>query len=137
MPRAFVAVSMLAVMLVSCTRTLPDQDRRIVSTPPDAKMSADVLWKDVDARKTEAVKQYHGRAIVVSGVVGTMTKATAGTPAAIFFKQTPDDHGIVANLLDDQADAILKTASAGDRITLKCFLEGLSGNLILKSCVKP
>jgi hypothetical protein len=137
MPRAFVVVPMLAVVLASCIRTLPDQDRRIVSAPPDAKMSADVLWKDFDARRGEAVRQYHGRAIVVSGVVGSISKATAVTPASIFFKQTPDDHGIVANLLDDQADTILKTASAGDRLTLKCFCEGLAGNLILKSCVKP
>jgi len=137
MSRPFVLVPVLVLVLVSCVRTLPDQDRRIVSAPADAKMSADMLWKEFQARGSEAGRQYHGRAVVISGVVGSMTKATAETPASVFFKQTADDHGIVASQLDDQAEAILKGASAGDRMTLKCFCEGLAGNLVLKSCVKP
>jgi hypothetical protein len=100
-------------------------------------MSADVLWKDFQARGAAAVQQYHGRVLVVSGVVGTITRGTPDvTPSSILFKQA-EDHGIVANLLDDQADAILKTATTGERLTLKCFLEGFDVNILLKSCVKP
>lgn len=129
-------VAVVAIVLagVSCARTLPDQDRRIVSIAPDAKLSADVLWKDFQTDAPGATRRYHGHAIIFSGVV-TRVDRTGPTPA-IFFLQA-GDRGILANLLDDTAEAVAKAASVGDRLTLKCFCEGLAGNLVLKSCVKP
>ena len=45
--------------------------------------------------------------------------------------------GVRANLLDEQAPAILAKTKEDPRVTLKCYCEGLDGNLILKSCVRP
>jgi hypothetical protein len=41
-----------------------------------------------------------------------------------------------ANLLDEDAAAIVKEVSAGQRVRLKCFCAGLDGHVVLKSCVK-
>jgi hypothetical protein len=133
MARALAAVAAL-ILSASCARTLPDQDRRIVSIAPDAKLSVDMLWRDFQAGAPEANRRYHGRALVVSGVV-TRVNASA-TAASVFFAQAAD-RGVTANLLDDQAAAISKAAAPGQRLTLKCFCEGFDGNVILKSCVRP
>jgi hypothetical protein len=132
MSRALAAAAL--ILATSCARTLPDQDRRIVSVAPDAKLSVDMLWKDFQSGTAHATRRYHGRALIISGVV-TSVQANA-TPASLFFALVPD-HGIMANLLDDQAAAIAKAATPGQRMTLKCFCEGFDANVILKSCVRP
>jgi len=133
MSRALAAAAAL-ILATACARTLPDQDRRIVSVAPDAKLSADMLWRDFQSGTLDANRRYHGRALVISGLV-TRVDASA-TRASLFFAQSAD-HGIVANLLDDQAAAIAKAATPGQRMTLKCFCEGFDVNVILKSCVRP
>jgi hypothetical protein len=133
MLRALAAAAIL-ILAASCARTLPDQDRRIVSVAPDAKLSADMLWKDFEAGMPEATRRYHGRALVVSGIVTRVN--TSVTQVSLFFAQAAD-RGILANLLDDQAAAIAKAAAPGQRMTLKCFCEGFDVNVILKSCVRP
>jgi hypothetical protein len=119
---------------ISCARTLPDQDRRIMSVVPGAKLSTDVLWKDFQADGPGATRRYHGQAVIVSGVV---TRVDHAGPSATIFFASGKDRGILAHLLDDDAAAIAKSATPGDRLTLKCFCEGLDGNVVLKSCVKP
>ena len=42
-----------------------------------------------------------------------------------------------ANLLDEQATAILAAVKTSPRATLKCFCEGLTDVVVLKSCVVP
>ena len=133
MSRALAAAAAL-ILASACARTLPDQDRRIVSVAPDAKLSAELLWKDFQSGVPDANRRYHGRALVVSGVVTRVN--TSGTQASVLFAQSAD-HGIVANLLDDQAAAIAKVATPGQRMTLKCFCEGFDVDVILKSCVRP
>jgi hypothetical protein len=133
MSRAIVAAAVL-FLATACVRTLPAQDRRIVSVAPDAKLSADMLWKDFQSGTLAADRRYHGRALVVSGVVTRVN--TSPTETSLFFAQAAD-RGIVANLLDDQAAMIAKAATPGQRVTLKCFCEGFDVNLILKSCVRP
>jgi hypothetical protein len=44
---------------------------------------------------------------------------------------------VQANLLTDTADQVLAGLEPKQRITLKCFCDGLSTNLVLKSCTKP
>jgi hypothetical protein len=132
MSRAMTAA--VLILATSCARTLPDQDRRIVSVTPDAKLSVDMLWKDFQSGTPDAIRRYHGRALVVSGVVTRVD--TSASRASLFFAQAAD-HGIVANLLDDQAAVIAKAATPGQRMTLKCFCEGFDVNVILKSCVRP
>src|SRR5580704_6589144 len=109
MSRAMAAAAAM-IFATACARTLPDQDRRIVSVAPDAKLSADMLWKDFQSGGADTSRRYHGRALVVSGVV-TRVNASA-TQTSLFFAQS-SDHGIVANLLDDQAAMIAKAAVPG------------------------
>jgi hypothetical protein len=53
----------------------------------------------------------------------------------VFFAQA-EPYGVRANLLDDEAAAIIAEAQSGARIRLKCFCEGLDGNVVLKSCIR-
>ena len=133
--RLAVALTLVAAS-AACARTLPDQDRRIVSAATDARISADILWKDFQTNKSDAARRYHGEALVVSGNVTAIYQSAIAS--SIFFGQS-GDHGVAAHLLDDNSADVVKTAAQGQRLTLKCFCEGLdnSGNVILKSCVKP
>jgi hypothetical protein len=45
--------------------------------------------------------------------------------------------GVQANLLEERARGVLADATAGQRITLRCFCEGLQTNVVLKSCIRP
>src|ERR1700680_1291763 len=112
----------LLLTLGGCARTLPDQDRRIYAAVPVAKMTATDLWKDYQHSDADANTRYWGNAVEVSGPV---TNASTGTTAQpfVFFKQD-GELGVQANLLDDQAPEILASASAGKRLTLKCFAAG-------------
>ena len=136
MRRASLATLALVIATAGCARSLPDQDRRIVSAAPDARVSADILWKEFQANASDAGGRYHGAAIVVSGTVTAIYQSAAAS--SIFFGQA-NDRGISARLLDDSAADVVKAATQGQRLTLKCFCEGLddTGNVILKSCVKP
>ena len=123
----------LALLAVSCADKLPEQDRRITQASPAEKLSVDVLWKDYQTDQKSADRRYWGKALDVSGKV-TSVETTA--PQRVMFElQAP--HGVEARLLDDQAEGILKAAVVGDRMTLRCYCAGLSGNLILTSCIKP
>jgi hypothetical protein len=125
------------VLLSGCVNTLPDQDRRIRVTPASAKIPADYLWKEYQADARDADRKYWGKAIEVSGTVTRAEAHDSGGPSKsyLFFGQA-DAFGIRANLLDDDADEILKSAPPGQRVRLKCFCAGLDGNVVLKSCVK-
>lgn len=126
-----------ALLLVGCVNTLPDQDRRIRVTPSVAKIPADILGKEYQADAREADRKYWGKAIEISGTVTRAEAGESGGPSRtyLFFGQN-DAFGVRANLLDDDADEILKTAQPGQRVRLKCFCAGLNGNVVLKSCVK-
>jgi len=128
-------VSVVSVALAACIDHLPDQDLRILGASPSARLSADILWKDYQGDRKKADGLYFGKPIVVSGVV-TASGSNAPTDRYVLFGQT-DKFGIRANLLDEQAAAILANIPADKHLTLKCFCEGLNGHVILKSCVKP
>jgi MarR-like DNA-binding transcriptional regulator SgrR of sgrS sRNA len=69
-------------------------------------------------------------------VTGKVTSVESSAPQRVMFElQAPN--GIEARLLDDQAAAIVEAAVVSERITLRCYCAGLSGNVILKSCIKP
>jgi hypothetical protein len=129
------AAAVLVLALPACVRHLPDQDVRILTTPESARLTADDLWKDYAADAGAASRRYFGKAVVVTGV-----PTTVGTDAPadrfLLFGQ-PKESGVRANLLDEQAAAILERAGKQQRISLKCFVEGIDRNLILKSCVTP
>ena len=126
----------LGALTVGCADRLPDQDLRILDATPVAKISSDLLWKDYAADAKAADKRYWGKAIEMSGRISTVIPEA---PARLMFLPERDaKNGIEARLLDDKAKDTLAGANAGERITLRCFSEGMQqGNVILKSCVKP
>jgi hypothetical protein len=131
----FQRVSILgaALLIAACADTLPDQDRRITEARPAAKLSVDFLWKDYQADRAAADRKYWGKAVDISGKV-TGVETTA--PRRVMFEvQAP--LGVEARLLDDHAAEILASVNMGERTTLRCFCAGLSGNVILTSCIRP
>jgi hypothetical protein len=132
------AIGGFAVLLASgCVDRLPDQDLRISTVGSAfAKLSASDLWREFATDPSAARSRYFGKAVDVTDRV---TRFEANPPAAhIFFGQTTE-HGVRAQLLDERADQTIKDVKAGDRVTLRCFVEGLAadGNVVLKSCIRP
>ena len=127
------AAASLAVTL-ACAGHLPDQDLRILQATPVAKLPVDLLWKEYQADKRSADRKYWGNAIEVSGKISTIDQTP---PRLMFAEQTTPALGVEANLLDERARGVLADAAVGQRITLRCFCEGLQRNLILKSCIRP
>jgi hypothetical protein len=119
----------------ACVDRMPEQDLRILAAVPITRLSADLLWKEFQDNPDQARRTYWSKAIVVTG---TMTKAGAGgaNDRYLVFGQA-GDQGVRAQLLDEQAGEILASAKNDPRVTLKCFCEGLSGDVVLKSCVRP
>jgi hypothetical protein len=128
-----VAVFFASLLAATCVNRLPDQDLRIRSAVPIAKMTAADLWQDYQRDRAGADGKYWGKPLEISGNVTAADPAGAGSPA-IFFAQA-DQRGVRARLLDEDAPAILKVATAGQRVTLHCFCEGLQTDVILKSCI--
>lgn len=124
--------ALFALALAGCVNRLPDHDLRIRSATPVAKMSAADLWQDYQRNRGEADGKYWGKAVEISGKV-TAADSPAGAPALVFAQA--EQHGVRAKLLDEDAAAILKVATVGQRVTLRCFCEGLATDVILKSCV--
>ena len=65
----------------ACSVSMPDQDRRIYTATPVAKLSVADLWKDFHDDASQASARYVGKAIDISGsasAVGTAdtTKST-------------------------------------------------------------
>jgi outer membrane PBP1 activator LpoA protein len=135
MRRGLIALAIVAAALVvgACANTLPDQDRRITEAAPAAKVSVEFLWKEYQRDRKAADRKYWGKAIDISGKV---TSAESAEPSRVMFELSAPN-GIEARLLDDQAADILKSAVVGERTTLRCYCAGQSGNVVLKSCIKP
>jgi hypothetical protein len=133
--RLAVAAGLVAAA-TACTDHLPDQDLRIIDAQPVERLSAALLWQDFQMVPEQAARNYNGKAIVVMGeVTGTGTAGTAESGEAhVFFAQTPTA-GVYAGLLAEQASSILAGVAETPRVRLKCYCEGLSTNVILKSCV--
>ncbi len=137
--QTLVAVVMIGLVAGACADRLPDQDRRILTSAPAAKLSTDLLWKDYAADKQAADRKYWGQVVEVTGTVASVVKD--GPAPHVLFSQpaakTTSAPGIEARPLDDQATMTLAAATPGQRLTLRCFCEGLEGNVVLKSCILP
>ena len=129
----------LAALLVvaSCANHLPDQDLRILTAQPAAKLSASDLWKDFQADAAAAKSRYFGKAVDISDAP-TAIEPNAQAGSRMIFLQA-GERGVVARLLDERATATAAEAKAGVRLTLRCFCEGLDENkdVLLKSCIRP
>ena len=137
--RAATRALMLTMLIVAagCTDRLPDQDRRILSTGVTAKLSTDILWKEYHADKRAADKKYWGKVVEITGKVTSVVQDPSTPPHIMFNPQPQSPAGVQASLLDDQAPATLAAAVVGQKLTLRCFCEGLATNVMLKSCIKP
>lgn len=126
----------LTILAAACAEHLPDQDLRILTAQPSAKLSASDLWKDFQADAAEARKSCFGKAIDVSDRPTSIEGNAPGGPQ-IAFGQTAE-RSVRARLLDERAADILKDAKVGARLSLRCFCEGSDGHgdVVLKSCIK-
>ncbi|MCC7008168.1 MAG: hypothetical protein IT184_05080 [Acidobacteria bacterium] len=133
---AWSTAALAAGAVAACVSQLPDQDLRIRTTAPSAKLSADLLWKEFQDNAGAARSAYFGKAVEVTG---TVTKIGDDVPGQryVVFGQSGGDRGVRANLLDETAGAILTSLPEHRRLTLRCYCEGLEGDVVLKSCVKP
>jgi hypothetical protein len=129
-----IAALVVGAAVAACADQLPDQDLRILQITPAAKLSADFLWNDYQSDRNAADDRYWGRAIEMTGKVSSVSQ---DPPRIVFLQQTEPPLGIEARLLDERAAETLATATVGERLTLRCFCEGLAGNVVLKSCIRP
>ena len=125
------------LLSIACARQLPDQDLRILQARPAAKLTPEDLWKDFQTDRAGASARYHGQAVDISGKPTLVKADRPGAEVMFAQKGAGENVGVEARLLDDRASAITKDAAPGQRITLRCFVEGLQTNLILKSCFRP
>jgi hypothetical protein len=114
---------------------MPDQDLRIVAAVPVAKMSADLLWKDYHADRAAADRNYRFKPIEITGTVTKTGPDIPGQRYVVFGQQ--GEAGVHARLLDDGAPSVLAALADTKVITLKCMCDGLTGDVVLKSCVRP
>lgn len=134
--RRWMPAMVLSFMLAvagACADRLPEQDLRIFNAVPAERVSAAVLWDDFQQNPGQAARTCHGRAVIVTGIV---TQAGTGEPGDryVYFART-ESAGVRAFLLDEAADAILASVRESPRVVLKCFCEGLSTDVVLKSCI--
>lgn len=125
----------LSAASAACVSRLPDQDLRILTARPDAKLSVELLWKEFQSDAAQARRAYFGKVVEITGSA-TRVGEDVPTDKYVFFAQS-GELGVRANLLDEQAAGLLAKAKEDPRMTLKCYCEGLDGNLELKSCVSP
>ena len=137
MLRRLALIVALVAAVAGCVSHLPDQDLRITTASPAAKLSASDLWKDFQADASAAKKRYFGAAVDVSDAPTAVEPQAPGGARMVFAQG--GEHGVVTRLLDDRATETLKEAKAGTRLTLRCFCEGLDGkgDVVLKSCIRP
>ncbi len=130
------ALAVATMGAFACVGRLPEQDLRILAAAPAARLSTDLLWEDYQKDRDQADRSYRGKAIVITG---TVTTAGSGEPGQrhLLFGRAQGGGGIRAGLLDEQALAILARAKENPKLTLKCFCEGLTDVVVLKSCVAP
>lgn len=118
----------------ACIDRLPDQDLRILSAAPTAKLSADLLWKEFHDNPDQARRTYFGKVVEITGTA-TRIGDDVPTDRYVLFGQS-GEVGVRANLLDEQAAEILARGKETPTMTLRCYVEGMDGHLQLKSCVR-
>lgn len=131
--RVLIAASVLAA---ACAQTLPEHDNRIFTAVPVAKLSALDLVQAFTDNEAAAADRFAGKAVEVSGLVRGLPDGTAAAASFLLVAGDGPRH-VRAALHEDRAAAILPTLANGERVTLRCFCEGLTDHVQLKSCVVP
>ncbi|MBK9242926.1 MAG: hypothetical protein IPL75_22285 [Acidobacteria bacterium] len=128
-------ISVIAVVAgaAACAPSVSDHDNRIFSLPASVKLSAVDLSSAYAADAGAADGRYRGRVIEISGVIRSLRPDTT----AVTMAGAEAGPVIEASIHDDVAAQVLKGVADGQRLTLKCFCEGLDQHVRLKSCVAP
>ena len=143
--RGLLLVLSVAGAGLACVDRLPAQDLRILTAQPAAKLSAADLWRDFQADAAGARARYFGQALDISDAPTVIETDLSKSPHAFFAQPASADssgadaRGVRAFLLDERAAEVIKEAKPGQRLTLRCFCEGMDDkkDVVLKSCVKP
>jgi len=117
---------------VACGPAVSDHDNRIFATPASIKLSAADLSSAYGTDAGAADGRYRGRVLEVSGVIDKLPGGVA-----MMLRGAEKGPAVEASLHEDVAAEMLKTLADGKRVTIKCFCEGLSQHVRLKSCVAP
>ncbi len=128
-------VAACAAAAAACMDRLPEQDLRILGATAIAKMPIEDLAADYRTDKAAADRQYWGKPIEVSGEVADTREGPAGP--VLVFKDKAGVEIADASLLQEQAGTVLASVGKSRRVRLKCYCDGLSTVVRLKSCVLP
>jgi hypothetical protein len=128
-----VTIAWFVAGATACAPSVSDHDNRIFASPASVKLSAVDLSSAYATDARAADGRYRGRAVEVSGVIRGVR------PESSVLSMTGADAGpaIEASIHEDVSAQVLKTVAEGQRMTLKCFCEGLDQQVRLKSCVMP
>ena len=131
--RWIAAAVLMAASHLACGPAVSDHDNRIFATPASIKLSAMDLSAAYLSDAGAADGRYRGRVLEVSGVIDKVH------PGGASLMLVGGDKGplVEASLHEDVAAEMLKTVADGQRVTIKCFCEGLDQHVRLKSCVTP
>jgi hypothetical protein len=124
-------------IVLGCGPAVSDHDNRIFAVGASVKLSAADLSMAYASDARAADGRYRGRVLEVSGVVSAVRAAATPVPAMIALAGSEAGPKVEASLHEDAAAGILKTVAEGQRLTIKCFCEGLDQHVRLKSCVPP
>lgn len=124
---------LLAGVLLACGPAVSDHDNRIFVTAASVKLSAGDLSSAYQVDAAGADSRYRGRVLEVSGVVRGLTTGTS----VFMLAGSEGGPSVEVSLHEDVSAEVLKTVADGQRITMKCFCEGLDRHVRLKSCVMP
>lgn len=134
--RRHVIPLIVVAMAAGCAQTLPEHDNRIFTAVPVAKLSAANLVQAFATNRTDATDRFVGRAIEVSGLIQDL-QGDPGTARTFLLSAGESTIHVRVSLHEDRAPEIARTLTNGQRATFRCFCEGLTDHVQLKSCVVP
>ncbi len=125
-------ITIAAATSFVCGPAVSDHDNRIFATPASIKLSAADLSAAYASDAGAADGRYRGRVLEISGVIDNVNPR-----GSVMLAGGENGAPVEASLHEDVAAAMIKTLAERQRVTLKCFCEGLSQQVRLKSCVAP
>lgn len=133
----FLAPLVVVAALAGCAQTLPEHDNRIFTAEPVAKLSAIDLAQAFVSDAASATDRFVGKAIEVSGVIRDLAPADAALTRTFLLASGDGPRQVRISLHEDRAAEITKGLANGQRATFRCFCEGVTDHIQLKSCVVP
>ena len=126
------ATVILVTAGIACGPAVSDHDNRIFATPASVKLSAADLSAAYASDAGAADGRYRGRVLEISGVVDKVDPR-----GAVMLAGGEKSPLVEASLHEDVAAEMIKKMAERQRVTIKCFCEGLDQQVRLKSCVAP